>query len=102
MEPVSALPGCVLQMTLKSSCSQTAFPRLSLRGNSEEWDCRGSAPAVCLSAEKRGRDEGRKKEGEKEGWDRGESRVCGLSLTFHSLLPNSTVCFTSLSISLTP
>lgn len=27
---VSALPGCVLQMTLKSSCSQTASPRPSL------------------------------------------------------------------------
>ncbi len=42
MEPISALPSCVLQMTLKSSCSQTALPPLSLRSNSEEWDCRGS------------------------------------------------------------
>lgn len=28
-----ALPCCVLQMTLKSSCSQTAFPLLSLCGS---------------------------------------------------------------------
>lgn len=47
MEPVSASLACVLQMTLKSSCSQTAFPRLSLRGNSEECDRRGSVPALC-------------------------------------------------------
>lgn len=63
MEPISALPGCVLQMTLKSSCSQTAFPCLSLRGNSEECDHCGSVPAVCVSAGERGREEGRKERG---------------------------------------
>lgn len=55
MEPISALPGCVLQMTLKSSCSQTAFPCLSCRGNSEECESCGSVPAVCLSVEEGGK-----------------------------------------------
>lgn len=79
MEPISALPGCVLQMTLKSSCSQTAFPCLSLRGNSEECDRCGSVPAVCVSAGESGREEGR------------ETRACSFSLTFPSLLPNSLI-----------
>lgn len=67
MEPVSALPGCVLEMTLKSSCSQAAPPRLSLRGNSEERDRRGSAAAPRLSA-------GQRAEGSKESKDRTGAR----------------------------
>lgn len=47
MEPMSALHACVLEMTLKSSCNQAACPRLSLRGNSEEWDSCRSALTVC-------------------------------------------------------
>lgn len=47
MEPVSAFPCCVLEMTLKCGRSQAA----SLRGNSEEWDRCGSSATVCLPAE---------------------------------------------------
>lgn len=65
------LPACVLQMTLKSSCSQTASLLLaflslclarSLRGNSEERVCGGSVPAVCSSAGERGACQARRRE----------------------------------------
>lgn len=94
MEPISALPGCVLQMTLKSSCSQTALPRLSLRSNSEEWDCCGSDLAVCW---RRGEQmKGRGKEERNGGGQREHGFLWSLSLTFQSLFPNSSLfvpCF---------
>lgn len=79
-------------MTLKSSCSRTAFPCLSLRGNSEECDHCGSVPAVCLSAGDRGRDEGRKGK---------EIRAGGLLLTFpvsSPQLPSFGSCFLAIAL----
>lgn len=88
MEPVSAFAWLCSsndpQIQLQSDCF--SLP-LSLRGNSEEWDCCGSAPAVCLSAERRGGDEERKERG------KGGGALCGLSLTFQSLPPNSLFFF---------
>lgn len=77
MEPVSALHACVLEMTLKSSCNQTGYPRLSLRGNSEERDSCTSAPTASRGEWMwAGRREGKEA--------RGEGRTCGLSLTLLS------------------
>lgn len=68
MEPVSAFAWLCSsndpQIQLQSDCFSSP---LSLRGNSEEWDCCGSAPAVCPSAERRGGDEGRKERGREGG-----------------------------------
>lgn len=81
------MPRCVLQMTLKSSCSQTPFPRLSLRGNSEESGL--LAPAVCLSAEERGGGEGRRVEGGKDAREEEEEEEAAVLLpSFPSRLSN--------------
>lgn len=79
MEPVSALHAHVLEMTLKSSCNQTAYPRLSLSVATVRSGI--AAHQLRLSVE-----EGRcRTEGEKERRDRRkEGRICGLSLTLQN------------------
>lgn len=72
MEPVSALHAHVLEMTLKSSCNQTAYPRLSLSVATVRSGIAVHQLRLTVE-ESRCRTEG--KEGQKEG------RICGLSLT---------------------